>query len=75
VEHRQRFDAWLVRIPQGLKARIETVAREQRRKPPDMLRVILLDGLEQIEGHKSAGPRAFTTSINNIVEGGKADAA
>jgi hypothetical protein len=64
VEDRQRFDAWLVRIPQDVKARIETVAREQRRKPQDMLRVILLDGLEQIEG-----------SINNVVEGGKADAA
>jgi len=54
VEHcRQRIDAWLVRIPQDVKERIETVARERRRKPPDMLRVILLDGLDQIEGNNN----------------------
>jgi hypothetical protein len=53
VEHRQRCDPWLVRIPQDVKARIETFAREQRRKPPDMLRVILLDGLDQLEGNNN----------------------
>jgi hypothetical protein len=38
---------WTVRIPLSLRAEIEQLARADRRKPTEMLRLILLDALAQ----------------------------
>jgi hypothetical protein len=38
---------WTVRIPLSLRAEIERLARADRRKPSEMLRLILLDALAQ----------------------------
>jgi hypothetical protein len=50
-------EAWFVRVPLSVRDEIEQLARADRRKPSEMMRIILYDALEQ--------RRASTTNNNN----------
>jgi hypothetical protein len=40
------YNFWLLRIPLDIKARVETVARAERRHPADMARLLLEAALD-----------------------------
>jgi hypothetical protein len=40
------YNFWLLRVPLDTKARVETVARAERRHPADMARILLDDALD-----------------------------
>jgi hypothetical protein len=58
------YDFWLLRVPLDIKARVETIARAERRHPADMARLLLEAAIDE---------RGINN--NNSEETKKADAA
>ena len=42
-----RYDFWLVKFPLHVREYVEKLARAERRKSPDMLRILVEDALAQ----------------------------